>query len=339
MKLGEKLASSETINTLSNFLKKESPKIYIAGGILCAAGSAFLAWRAGKKHESVVTDVKNDISTVRNARPENPEEQKAEFVDYKKKLINAYLKAGFKLGKLYAPVVALSTLSVIFTSKGASIFSNRIDAYSAAYAAKAAEYNFLMSNVKERFGDEVANELRYGIKEKEVEEPILDKNGEPRLNPDGTPKIKKHKEKVRELNPDQYSMYARIWDKDSKGFEFDYETGRPNSWYNRDWLLKSERRWNYILWKRKNHTVFLNEIYDYFGYDRTIPGQVAGWHLDNLSGYDFDDPDHIPQVIRLYPDWLYENEDAEFDEVIIDPNVDGKVIEYLDAEVKKKKDV
>ena len=67
-------------------------------------------------------------------------------------------------------------------------------------------------------------------------------------------------------------------------------------------------------------TIFLNDVYDMLGFSRTQCGQVVGWHYD-----DFDNP-----IGDNFIDFdIYIKDISDTESIIIDFNVDGKVIQYL----------
>lgn len=72
---------------------------------------------------------------------------------------------------------------------------------------------------------------------------------------------------------------------------------------------------------RTSHTVFLNEVYDALGYERTKEGQVVGWH------YDLDHPTG-DNKIEFVPIEFYDDK-YQAKSVIIDFNVDGNVWDLL----------
>ena len=63
-------------------------------------------WRAARKHEEVVSDAIDIIEEVHDKKPDEKGENEnaLPIKDYRKELVKAYIKAGFKIGKLYAPV-------------------------------------------------------------------------------------------------------------------------------------------------------------------------------------------------------------------------------------------
>lgn len=67
-------------------------------------------------------------------------------------------------------------------------------------------------------------------------------------------------------------------------------------------------------------TIFLNDVYDMLGFSRTQCGQVVGWHYDN-----FDNPIRDNSIIFN----IYIEDISDTGRIILDFNVDGKVIQYL----------
>lgn len=71
--------------------------------------------------------------------------------------------------------------------------------------------------------------------------------------------------------PDGLSIYARLFD--SKNLEW-----KDNPEYNLTYLEMQEKWFNHHL-KAMGH-VFLNEVYDNLGFDRTSNGAIVGWMVN-----------------------------------------------------------
>lgn len=78
------------------------------------------------------------------------------------------------MAKLYAPSVALGTLSIVSMVASNQILRKRNVALAAAYATVDKTLKEYRERVVERFGQEVDNELRYNIKAKKLEETVTD---------------------------------------------------------------------------------------------------------------------------------------------------------------------
>ena len=103
---------STTFSKVSVKLKKHSPEILIVAGVVGTVASAVMACHATTKLDSVLEKSKKDIDAIHKCA-EN-EELATEYSkdDAKKDLAIVYVQAGVKVAKLYAPAVALGTLSI-----------------------------------------------------------------------------------------------------------------------------------------------------------------------------------------------------------------------------------
>ncbi len=291
-------------------------------------------WRTARKHDVVVSDAVDLIEAVRDKKPQevvDEETGKKTYVsdedtlpikDYRRALIKAYLQAGFKLGKLYAPVAAAELASLGLMSLGYGQLNSRYISTLATCSMLEREYSRYRKNVIENLGDDIDQQFRFGLKNKEIEIPDLDGEGKQKLDKNGKPKTVKTMEKVLDGDLEGYSGYARIFDKQhSTQFDGDAETGMATSWYNKEYLINQENYFNMLLRYRPSHTVFLNEVYQALGYAPTKEGQVVGWH------YDPNDPIGDNKIIFVPVEFYDESYRAR--SVILDFNVDGNVWGYL----------
>lgn len=324
MDIKQAVSNNRTISKVSAKAYKAAPTIAFVAGAIGSVASLYLMWSAARKHEEIVSDAIDIIEEVHDKKPdENGENENAlPMKDYRKELVKAYIKAGFKIGKLYAPVAVAEIASIGLMSLGYGQLNGRYISTLAACSLLEREYAKYRQNVVENLGDDIDRQFRFGLKEKELEVPELDKNGNPKVDKNGVVKTKVVKQQVLEDDMEGYSGYARIFDKQHcKNFDSYENTGMATSWYNREFLINQENFFNMLLKYRPSHTVFLNEVYEALGYEPTKEGQVVGWHYD---------PDHPigDNKIIFVPIEFY-NEKYEAKSVILDFNVDGNVWEFL----------
>ena len=248
-------------------LKKHSPSILIGVGVVGTVASAVMACKATTKLEGVLNEGKEKIDTITDfANGSNkPEDYTVE--DYKKDRAIATIQTGVEVAKLYAPSVLLgaASLGCIITSHGIS--TKRIGALAAAYTTVDHSFKNYRKNVVERFGKELDKELKYGIKKKEVEEVVVNDDG-------STEVVKKTVDAIDAPIIDEYSEFARCFDVGCKGWTKDPE-------YNLMYVKQVQNHFNDLL-KTRGH-VFLNEIYDAFGFERTQAGQIIGWVYNEVN--------------------------------------------------------
>lgn len=154
--------------------KKYSPEILIVAGVVGTVASTVLACKATTKIESILEESKNTIDTIHQCSGNKDMADKYSEDDAKKDLAIVYIQTGVKLAKLYAPSVALGTLSIVSMVASNQILRKRNVALAAAYATVDKTLKEYRERVVERFGQEVDNELRYNIKAKKLEETVTD---------------------------------------------------------------------------------------------------------------------------------------------------------------------
>ncbi len=242
-------------------LKKHSPEILVVAGVAGTVTSAVLACRATLKVNDILEQTKEDVDKIHAVREDETFAEQYTEEDSKKDLAIVYAQTGIKIAKLYAPAVAVGALSITAILTGHNILRKRNLALAAAYATVDKGFKDYRNRVIERFGKELDRELKYNIKAKEIEETVV--------NEDGTESTVKRV--VEDVNIDQYSEYARIFDDGCLGWDKDAE-------HNLFYVLQQQNYLNDLLKTRKH--VFLNEAYDCFGIPRTKAGNIVGWVYD-----------------------------------------------------------
>ena len=244
-------------------VKKHSPEILITAGVIGTVASAVMACKATTKLSDILEDSKEQINQVHNFLEDDkiPESQYSKE-DGNKDLAIIYAQTGIKLVKLYAPAVALGALSITGIVASNSILRKRNIALAAAYTTVDKTFKRYRNNVIDRFGENIDKELRYGIKAREIEEIVVDDDGNEKT-------VKKTVEAADPVS--MYSDYAKIYDAGCNGWTKDAE-------FNLMFLRHTQAQANDIL-KRRGY-LFLNEVYDMLGFQRTKAGQVMGWIYD-----------------------------------------------------------
>lgn len=325
MNLKQAIATNATIQKAVAKTTKAAPTIMFCAGVVGSVGSLYLMWRAARKHDEVISEAQDLIEEVHEKRPVEGEENEEvlSINQYRVELIKTYIKAGFKIGKLYAPVALAEAGSIALMSFGYGKLNSRYTGSLAAFTLVEHEYATYRKRVIDALGEEADQEFRFGLKKKEFELPVLDEEGNPKLDKNGRPKTKKVTERVLEPEDEElldgYSMYARIFDKEHcKEFDGD-ENDMATSYYNRQRLISAQDYFNMLL--KFKGTVFLNEVYKYLGYEETQAGQDVGWHYD---------PDYPTgdNKIEFIPIEFY-SEKYQAKSIILDFNVDGNVRAFL----------
>jgi hypothetical protein len=262
---------SRTVNRAGLKLKKHSPEILVVTGIVGFVGTAVLAYKAAPKVNVILEDAKENIDAIHRVA-ENPAEGK-EYAeeDVKQALTVTYAKTALELVKTCAPVIGAGVLSTTAILAGHNILRKRYVATAASYMVLDKNFKEYRNRVIDRFGKELDKELRFNIKTKEIEETVV--------NEDGSETIVK--KTVEEADPNALGDYVRIFDEWCRG----YEKNQPE--LNLMFLKRVLNHANEKL-QAEGH-LFLNDVFQMLGFDKTPIGQVVGWIYDpsnpNIDSY------------------------------------------------------
>lgn len=288
-------------------VKKHSPEILMVAGIAGTIVGTVLACKATTKVSEIIEEKNKNIEDVHTYLEDNTKEYTEE--DSKKDLTIIYAQTGVKLFKLYAPAIGVMALSFASIIAGHKVLKKRNIAIAAAYAAIDKGFKQYRKNVIKEFGEGVDQQMRFGLKSKEIKKKDKDgktvKETEYYIDPDANPL-------------DNISEYARFFDAASSNFAKDPE-------YNMMFLRRQQDYANEML-KSRGH-LFLNEVYDLLDIPRSKAGQVVGWVYDkngNTKGDNYVDFGlyRNDQGTRRFVNGLEYN-------ILLDFNVDGVIYDII----------
>ena len=288
-------------------IKKHSPEILMVAGITGTIVGTVLACKATTKVSEIMEEKNKLVEDVHTCLNDKEIEYTEE--DSKRDLTIIYAQTGVKLFKLYAPAIGVMALSFASIIYGHKVLKKRNVAIAAAYAAIDKGFKQYRKNVIEEFGESVDQQMRFGLKSKEVKKKDKDgktvKETEYYIDPDSNPL-------------DNISEYARFFDATSNNFEKDPE-------YNMMFLRRQQDYANEML-KSRGH-LFLNEVYDLLDIPRSRAGQVVGWVYDkdgNTKGANYVDFGlyRNDQGTRRFINGLEYN-------ILLDFNVDGVIYDMI----------
>ncbi len=291
-------------------IKKHSPEILVVAGVIGVVSSAVMACKATTKVGKIVEENEVQVDAVHEAVETGKTNAGETYTeeDSKKDLAIIYTQTGLKYVKLYGPSIALGVLSLTAIISSHNILRKRNVALAAAYTAVDKGFKEYRGRVVERFGKELDRELRYNIRSKEIEERVVDENGEER--------IEKHTVEV--AGPPNESDYARFFDDGCTGWT-------KNAEFNL-MFLRQQQAWANDKLKADGY-LFLNDVYEMLGIQKTKAGQVVGWIYDeeNPNGDNYVD-------FGIYN--LHNRKAREFVNgvervILLDFNVDGNIWELM----------
>lgn len=304
--------ASKTVHKFGFTVKKHSPEILAAVGVVGTVTSAVMACKATTKVSDILEETKKQVDDVHMVlEDENITDEKYSETDANKDLAIIYAQTGVKFVKLYGPAVVLGVLSIGCMLSSNHILRKRNIALAAAYTAVDKTFKDYRGRVVERFGQDVDRELKYGIKAKKITETVIDEE---------TGKEKKVKNTVDVIDEDitGYSDYARFFDELNPNYE-------KNAEFNLMFLRARQQYANDLLISRGY--LFLNDVYDMIGIPRTKAGQIVGWVYDEKNPVGDNYVDFGMYDIRRpsVRDFVNGYEKA----ILLDFNVDGNILDRI----------
>lgn len=276
--------------------RKASPTLLFAAGVVGVGASTVLACKSTLRLEDTLAQTQDHISKAKKLIAEQREDYTQQ--DYQRDMAIIYMRAGVAVCKLYAPSIIVGSLAIASLTGSHHILNRRYAALSAAYATVVESLDEYRKRVIAEVGEEKERELRYPLEPCEID--VEDEKG------------KLVSKTVMKVGERSVSMYARFFDSSSSSWS-------PLPEYNVVFLRSQQNYLNDRL-KAKGH-VFLNEVYDALGIERTPAGAVVGWLWkgdgDNYIDFGIFNREMQPQ----HYDFFTGRENA----VLLDFNVDGEI--------------
>ena len=295
-------------NNSKNMVQKHSPEILAGVGVVGVVASTVMACKATMKLNDILEESKETRDKIREVESNPRYEEQYSHEDAKKDLTINYTQTGLKIAKLYAPAVILGSASLGCLLASNDILRKRNAALSAAYMTVDKSFKEYRSRVAERFGEEIEKEIRYNIKAEEVTSTVVAEDGSETTVT----------ETVKTMDPNLYSDYAKFFDEASPYWQKDPE-------YN-FMFLKSQQQYANDLLKARGR-LFLNEVYEMLGIEKTKAGQIVGWvyNTENPIGDNFVDFgifDMSKERVRAFVNGYEPN-------ILLDFNVDGNIWDLM----------
>lgn len=237
--------------------QKNSPRLLFAAGLVGVVGGTVLACKATLKLGDTLDEIREDIEAVKAFRVSDPVIQAdlAPVDHYNRDMAYVYAKGGVSIVRLYGPAVIVGGLSIAALTTSHVTLSRRNAALTAAYTAVSKAYDEYRERVRRIVGDERELEIYHAAELEDFKDPDTGK-------------------KIQELvsDPTKFSPYAKFFDESNVNWEKNPEENRLFIQLQQDYL-------NHLL-RARGH-VFLNEVYDALGIDRSQEGQVVGWVISD----------------------------------------------------------
>lgn len=311
MNIGNKLTLARNVVTSKagrSLLKtqKHSPTLLFGAGVIGFGATVFMASKATLRLEDIISenerkqDEAHDLHELTKL-PNNTVEYSDR--DYKKDTAVLKVRLVKDVAKLYAPTVAVGVLSVGALTGSHVVLNRRYTGVVAAYSALEKGFGEYRNRVTELVGPDKERELRFGSETRELAE-----------DTDSGTEVKVAKT----VDVAGASQYARFFSKDTS------QSWSPQPDYNLV-FLQGVQNWSNDMLRLRGH-VFLNDVFDSLGMDRTKDGAVVGWVYNRKDGkgdnyIDFGIFDHRDR----FHDFITGREGA----ILLDFNVDGLVYNLI----------
>lgn len=263
-------------------LKKNSPEILLGIGIISFVGTVVTACRATLRADEVLEYHRKKMEDIHEAKEiadQNPEAE----LEYDEKLYRQdvgfqYLKTTGNMVKLYAPTIALGTLSLACILASRNIMQKRYLGVVAAYNGVSAAFEEYRKRVRSEYGEAMDKHFRYGTTQASLTEIGTDEDG------------KKMKTKV--LTENTNTDVVNPSDDSCRFFDSSNPNWDKNPQFSMMFLRGQQNHLNDLLHTRGH--VFLNEVYEALGFPHTPQGAVLGWldgEGDDCIDFGLYDPD------------------------------------------------
>jgi hypothetical protein len=285
-------------------LQKSSPRIMFVGGVVAGVTGTVLACRSTLKLSETLEKAEKLKSHAEELHAASKTDDTVEYDEkkYAKDLMVIKVKTILSVSKLYAPAAGLLGLSIAMLTGSHVTLTRRNASLAAAYASVDQAFQQYRERVRDQLGADTDRDLRYGTRV--VQESV---EGE-----DGKKKTVKH---VR-VGDNAPSMYAKFFDELCDNWV-------KNPEYNAIFLRAQQNYMNDLLQARGH--VFLNDVYDALGIERTGAGAIVGWVMgkggDDFIDFGIFDDMENPRV----RDFVNGRETS----ILLDFNVDGVIFDKI----------
>lgn len=277
--------------------RKNSPTILLVGGIVGFVATTVLASKATLQLDSVLEDSKKKLDQAGNLVASNHRDYGD--TEYRHDVALVYAQTTYEIAKLYAPALVVGAASIAALTSSHRIMTKRNAALTAAYAAVEKSFKEYRKRVEREIGVDREQELFYDYEVCQIDDEDA----------------KEHPDTGEKVTFPAYSMYARFFDQCNPNWQKVPE-------YNFMFVRTQQNYVNDLL-KARGH-VFLNDVYDQLGIERSSAGAVVGWVLgpDGDNYIDFGVFDGSNPKAR---DFVNGREGA----ILLDFNVDGTIFDKI----------
>lgn len=246
------------INKIKTKTNHQAPNILFYLGLVGMVGTVATGIQGAYKFGFAATDYENGMRVIN----EEAEAGRLSEKQVKEMKRDQYKETAVEAVKCFGPTLVLGIATVGCLTKSHNMLNNRIAGLSAAYGTLQTQFMNYRERVREEVGADKEYELYRDPKQETVK--VKDKDGN-----------------VKDLE---------VEIDDAGGYKFLFDEVSSNNWssdpgYNRIFLQAQENYANDLLASRGH--VFLNDIFDGLGMQRTAAGSVVGWIAEEEAHVDF----------------------------------------------------
>lgn len=310
----------ESIEPVAKYCNRHSNGILTGltiGGGLVAIGGAVYGTVKTVKDVAEFKEAREELEDFAYETNENTTEEEITQIDkdYKKTKRQLYFKLAGRLANNYGLTFAAALIMLLSAVKNSKIQAQKdetIKDITAAYIALSQSFKAYRKRVTDKYGREEDLEMLYGTHKEKVTE--TDEDG------------KKTKKEVNVINDIQCDEYTRFFDASCKGWE-------PSAEMNMLYLLNMQKQANRML--KSKGSLFLNEVYDLLGIERTKTGAIVGWIYDKNNPVGDNEVDFGIFDVKFHDDKIGDGlAQRRFvngleDVVLLNFNVDGPILDRV----------
>lgn len=310
----------ESIEPVAKYCNKHSNGILTGltiGGGFVAIGGAVYGTVKTVKDVAEFKEAREELEDFAYETNENITEEEIAQIDkdYKKTKRQLYFKLAGRLANNYGLTFAAALIMLLSAVKNSKIQAQKdetIKDITAAYIALSQSFKAYRKRVTDKYGREEDLEMLYGTHKEKVTE--TDEDG------------KKTKKEVNVINDIQCDEYTRFFDASCRGWE-------PSAEMNMLYLLNMQKQANRML--KSKGSLFLNEVYDLLGIERTKTGAIVGWIYDKNNPVGDNEVDFGIFDVKFHDDKIGDGlAQRRFvngleDVVLLNFNVDGPILDRV----------
>lgn len=237
---------SQTVFRTALILKKQAPNIMFGAGLTGVVTSTVLACRATLKLADELPEMKEEVQKAKSIADANPGDQEKQ-----RKVFMTYGTNTGRVAELYAPALVIGSVSVAALTGSHVVLTRRNTNLIAAYAAVSKAYDEYRSRVRAEHGDEKELHIYHAAENKGTQK---------------APEV--------HADPNRWSPYARFFDEGSVEFQKNPEMNKL--------YIQCQQTYANELLRVRGH-LFLNEVYDSLGLQRSRAGAVVGWIISDTG--------------------------------------------------------